>query len=308
MKKGIKNIIYMLAAVMLVTSCEWDPIMFDDSKSHVAFNEPTKLMPEQGGEQAIVVRVSALDGSPSLTVEFEFDTTGIDPASAAFEGTDFTLVNESNTLSFPNGWGYDTIWIDPVDNDIFTGDRKFNIVLTSNTEDYPFGEASTVLVTLADNEHPLGNWIGSYAIDAVSYGNPGGWDEAWTAVTAPNPDDVNQLMITITTGYSTGSPFPATIDLENMTIEIAAGTDAGDAYGVGATILYVGDYATIDQESPIVGTISEDGSIAIDELAVVLSEYDGGTYWDAFNTSWTKTAKKAAIPSKLSKEKAERLR
>jgi hypothetical protein len=310
MKKRIRNIIYMLAAVLLAASCEWDPIMFDESKSHVAFTDYTTSIPEEGNAMGIVVKVSALSDSPSLTVEYEFDTVGIDPEKAAFEGAQFNLLNESKTLTFTEGWGYDTIFIEPIDNEIFTGNKIFNISLTGNSADYPFGEASVHAVTLADNEHPLGKWIGTYAVEALSYGDPGAWDEAWVVTTTPIEGEIDKLSI-LGIGSAGTTAIIATVDKENMTITIKPGQDA-DAYAdLGYTEGYV-YYGTpelsLDINRPLEGTISEDGTITIDNFGIEVKYAPDPSYntvWDVFNTTWNKTAKKSVSSSGVTDEKLD---
>ena len=304
MKKIINRITFVLAAVSLLVSCEADYIMFDSSKNFVAFPSKATSISEAGGMVAIPVYVVALKGSPAITVDFDFDVT--DLANPAVEDVDFTLVNSSKTLSFSDGWGYDTIWIEPIDNDIFEGNKTVNIVLESNSLNYQFGANSSLAVTLVDDEHPLKAWIGTYSVTAVSYGNPGNWDEAWTAVTTSVEGDLESLAITINTGGGGGQTFLATIDTDEMTITIAPGTDVGDVYGYGPTLWYVGDYSYIDRESSIVGTIQANGTIAIDELAVWLTNYT--YYWDAFNTTWTKTGKKSVTADDVLESKAARLK
>lgn len=307
MKKRINKFIYMLVAVLVVASCEWDPIMFDSENSFVAFTQPSSAIDEQvQGEVGIVVMVTALLDAPAITVTFDFDTAGIVPAKAAFEGTEFTLVNESKTLSFPNGWGYDTIWIKPVDNDIFTGDRYFNITLASNSLDYQFGATVTHTITLKDNEHPLGNWIGTYDVAALSYGSPGAWDEAWTVTTRPDPDDVTVLLLNGIGGpdYSSFTDVPAVVDMEAMTITITGGSEIGThgLYG-GPLAIFFGDEAggIASESDPMVGTISEDGSINIDHMAIkFVGGINTGYVWDSFNTVWTKSSKKSVPAEKSS--------
>lgn len=303
MKTRINKLLYIFVVLaLLVSSCEWTPIMWDDSKVFVAFSQASTNIEEQGDSIGIIVAVTALDGAPSITVNFEFDTTGIDSADAAFEGNQFTLENDSKTLNYPDGWGFDTIWVNPADNDIFTGDKSFNISLTENSLDLTYGAISSHAVTLKDNEHPLAKWLGSYAVEALSYGNPGAWDEAWTVSSVPNPDDVSKLILTI----NDGDPFSATLDVEAMTITIDAGTGVGVLYGSGngPVVLHVGDWATVDMESPIVGTIENDGTIKIDKLTFWLSDW--GEAWDAFNSTWTKTGKKSLSKASVDQGKASR--
>ncbi|MBN2697690.1 MAG: hypothetical protein JXR52_02605 [Bacteroidales bacterium] len=309
MKNRINKILFVLAAVVLFVSCEPEYIMFDSSKNFVAFTAKSANMVEPGGKIGIPVLLTALPNSPAATVTFDFSTEGLGDKAAA-EGTDFTLLNSSKTLNFPDGWGYDTIWVQPVDNDEFTGNKLFYIELLSNSEDYQFGVNQRLTVTLVDDEHPLKNWIGNYDIAALSNGSPGAWDESWTAVTSAVEGDVTVLSILITAGGATGTPFQAAFDMEEMTITITAGTDFGNFYGYGSMVAYLSDYFTyLDKESPIVGTIANDGTIQIDNVGLVIAT---GTYagyiWDSFNLTWTKTGKKAADQGPVPEEKAARFK
>ena len=289
MKKIINRITFVLAAVALLVSCEADYIMFDSSKNFVAFPSEATTLLKPGAQVAMPVYVIALEGSPAITVDFDFDVT--DLPNPAIEGVDFNLLNASKTLSFPEGWGYDTIWIQPIDNDVFEGNKAFNIDLLSNSQSFQFGAISTNMATIIDDEHPLKAWIGSYTVDAQSYGSPDTWDEIWDVAIAAVAGDISSLGITInSTPYGgPGDEFLATFDTEAMTITIAPGTEVGNIYGYTSTVINVGDYSYLDTESPVVGTIEEDGTIKIDNLSMVTP---GGSVWDAFNTTWAKTGKK----------------
>lgn len=307
MKKIINRITFVLAAVTLLISCEADYIMFDSSKNFVAFPATSTAALEQGGQVPIPVYVVAENGSPAVEVSFDFNVEGV--SSPAVEGVDFTLVNSSKTLSFPDGAGYDTIWIQPIDNDEFTGNKMVYVDLQSNTASYQFGANSSNVLTIIDDEHPLKNWIGTYSVEALSYGNPGGWDEAWVVQTSTVVGELEKLQILIDAGSGGGEAFLAAFDTEAMTISIDPGTVAGDLYGYGPTAMYVGDYASLDTEATIVGSISEDGTIKIDNLTMILTDYgfEGGL-WDAFNTTWTKTGKKSAPASNDYSSKAARFK
>lgn len=219
MKKRINNIIYVLAAVLLLNSCGWEPITWDESKSYIAFTSPTTVMPEEGGAIPIVVMVTALDGAPAVEVTFEFDTVGIDPAIATLEGDRFNLVNETNTLSFPNGWGYDTIWVEPVDNDIFTGDMYFNVTLASNTEDYEFGALVSNTVTVKDNEHPLNLVLGTY-LETDYWFEDESVDGTYEVIITPDPDDLTKVFID--NFWGGGTVISASVDLEAMELTISS--------------------------------------------------------------------------------------
>lgn len=302
MKKIINRITFVLAAVTLLVSCEADYVMFDSSKSFVAFPEASTVLLEPGGLVGIPVYVVATEGSPSVTVDFDFDITDI--ASPAIEGEDFTLENDSKTLTFSAGWGYDTIWIQPIDNDLFEGAKYVNIVLTSNSQNYDFGANTINAIELVDDEHPLQKWIGTYSVETTTiyYDNFGG--ETWTVTTAPDPDDVSNLLVTgigndpsKNGGYSDVQTLVGVIDMDEMTITFSAGSEVGTHSAFSGPIeLYLGDESGgFDEGAPIVGDISDDGSMTVDFMAFqFVGGLNAGLTWGVFGTTWTKTAKKAA--------------
>ena len=113
----------IISAVLLVSSCEWNPPTWDDAEAFVAFAGAGSQAAEQGGMVGIPV-MAVTTGSAATSVTFDFDTEN----SSAVEGTNFTLVNASKTLDISGG-GYDTIWIQPIDNDFFTGNLALVITL-----------------------------------------------------------------------------------------------------------------------------------------------------------------------------------
>lgn len=298
MKKSFK-LLYILAAVLLLAGCESEPILWDSSKSFVAFTSTGTAANEQNpAAVGIPVLVTAGLDAPAVTVSFEFVTEGI--TNPAVPGTDFTLLNDAQTLDFADGYGYDTIWIAPIDNDVFTGNKTVAVVLTSNSQDYPFGALSTHILTLKDNEHPLGKWIGTYDVAALSYGDPGNWDEAWTVVNEPDPDDVNNLLMTGFGGpaYSSHTAVVGAVDMDAMTITLLGGSEIGThgLYG-GPLAIFFGDEAggIASLTDPMVGELSEDGSIRIDHVAIkFVGGINTGYVWDSFDLHFTKQAKKSA--------------
>lgn len=301
MKKIINRITFVLAAVTLLVSCEADYVMFDSSKSFVAFPEASTVMHEPGGLVGIPVYVVATEGSPSITVDFDFDITDI--ASPAIEGEDYTLENESKTLSFSAGWGYDTIWILPIDNDFFEGAKYFNIVLTSNSQNYDFGAITTNSIELVDDEHPLQKWIGTYTVTATAYTSYFG-DDSYTVTTTADPDDVNNLLVTglgndpsQNGGYSEVVTIVAAVDTEEMTITFTGGSEIGTHAAFSGPIeIYLGDAdGNFYEGENIVGDIGDDGSIYVDNLAIqFVGGLNAGLTWGVYETTWTKAKKKAA--------------
>jgi len=291
MKRIIIKYFAILSAVLLVSSCEWNPPTFDSADSFISYTASSSLVAEQGGPIAIPVLVTAESGAPAVSVTFNFDES-----SVAVEGEDFTLVNPTNTLDVSQGWGYDTIWIQPIDNDVFTGNIPLIINLTSNTQNYPFGVTSSHTLTIVDDEHPLGNWIGTFTVDAVDYVSYFG-PETWTVTTSPDPTDVNNLIVVgIGSGYSEWTPITGVVDMDANTITFSAGSEIGTHADYGGPLaIFLGDEAGNLYEEPIVGTVNADGSIFVDVLAIrFVGGVNDGLRWGVFETTWAPSKKKAA--------------
>jgi len=289
MKRSIIKYFAILSAVLLVSSCEWNPPTFDSADSFIAFTASSSGVSEQGGMIGIPVLVTAESSAPAVSVTFDFDE-----ASAAVEGEHFNLVNTSNTLDI-NGWGYDTIWIEPINNDVFTGNLPLIINLTSNTKSYPFGVTNSHTLTIIDDEHPLGAWIGTFSVDAVDYWSYFG-AETWTVTTEPDPSDVNNLIVTgMGSGYSEYTSVTGVVDLDAKTITFSAGSEIGThADYSGPIAIYLGDEGGGIYEEPIVGDINDDGSIYVDLLGVkFVGGLNAGLTWAVFETTWTPAKKKA---------------
>lgn len=152
-------ILLILLTVGVFTSCEKERIMFDESMSFVAFTAKTTSVGEVNKTVNIPVLVTATSGKPS--VEVSYAIVSQEEANPAIEGTDF-VVKSAATLKYPDGNGYDNIVIETIDNNVFTGTKTFKIVLTTNTLSYDFGAIDTIVVSIPDDDHPLGWMLGNY--------------------------------------------------------------------------------------------------------------------------------------------------
>lgn len=296
-KQYIKSFLTVVAIIFLASACKKELIMFDSSMNVVGFNSTDYAIRENlNGPAPIEIYLGAALGTEATEVTFVVDTAGLG-ASAAKEGIDYTL--SSNSVSV--GAGISTVSVTPVDNDVFTGNKKFYLVIASNSKNYQISAQKRVLVTINDDEHPLKQWLGAYTVSAASYGSPGAWDETWNIVTAPVEGHLNQLSIT---GLGNGSTVPiiATIDKDAMTISIESAQLLGEAYGPdnGVVKLYYGTDEIMDQlllgeeltsdmlsaaaTHKITGTIEANGTIHLDKMGMVLTDYDW--CWDIFNTTW----------------------
>lgn len=289
-----KYILFVLIASLIFVGCDdEDGITFSNSDAFVKFEATQASGSETGKVIKVVVQVSDVNRSEDITVDFDFNTNDID--NKAIVGDDFEVVNTSQTLTFVKGQYQDTIFIKTIDNDLYETDKAFNIVLTSNSADYKLGLANstigmTVVCTIVDDEHPLANWIGTYAVAADSYGDvasdkaDGAWDEAWTVETSSDPDDVNNLILI---GIASSIiPITGVVDLNDNTITLKFGDSIGDVYGEGDMSISKGDTTGGSVRADIIGIINNDGSLNIDLFAINLAT--GASTWDSFNTTWTK--------------------
>lgn len=209
------------------------------------------------------------------------------------EGQDYTLSTKNVNVPV----GVTAVTVTPVDNDVYTGNKQFMVSIASNSKNYPMAVQQSTLVTIVDDEHPLKNWIGTYTVEAVSYGSPGSWDETWNVTTTAVASDPTQLSITGISGAGSG-PVIATFNTTDMTIELesvqnlglAYGTDNGNVaiyYATDEVLALAGDALTTAiianaGKQKIVGTIEADGTIKIDRFALILTEY--AWCWDTFVT------------------------
>lgn len=293
----IKTILLPVITLFILAGCEKDIIMFDNSKNLVGFSSGALVVKENLSGTAVMY-MGAATGTEATTITLSVDTVGLGKA-AAKEGVDFNLSSKSILINV----GEANVDIVPVNNNLFTGDKKFYLVIASNSKNYRISAQKRILVTISDDEHPLKTWLGSYTVAAASYGDPGNWDETWHVVVSPVEGNLDQVTIT---GLGNGSTTAllAKIDKVAMTISIVSGQELGNAYGAGNGMvkLYFGtpdiismvmaqtevtsQMLTAASAIKINGTIEANGKINLDKMALVLTDYDW--CWDVFNTIWTK--------------------
>jgi hypothetical protein len=283
MKKYLYKLSLILVALVIIPGCKKDyPIKFDSSSAVVGFNKSTLAIKENGTGGSVNLYLGASLGMAATDVVLSVSTEGI--TLPAVEGTDFTISSKNVSV----GVGETTVTITPINNTVFTGDKKFKLVITSNSKSYSISAQNTLTVTIQDDEHPLKNWIGTYKVAAVSYGNPGAWDEEWTVVTAPVAGDITKLSLT-GIGSSSSTALIATLNTTAMTITIKPGQSIGDAYGYGPISVFKGTPdLTFLENDDLTGTIKADGTILIDFWGNKIASGPYAGAWDVFNTTWTK--------------------
>lgn len=301
MKKIISNLLILAVAMIMVTSCDDTyPIVLDDSTVVIGMSKST-LSVQENGTGSFTVYLGGVTGTDATDVTLAVSVEGV--TSPATEGTDYTL--STKNVNVPVGVA--AVTVTPVDNDVFTGNKQFKVSIASNSKNYPMAAQQSIVVTIVDDEHPLKVWLGTYTVEALSYGNPGAWDEEWTVTTSPVAGDPTKLALL---GISDGTkPAIATFDTEEMTITIETPQDLGEIYGYadpywgeiyyGTDVLFGlvgGDWAdpsdgilAANSGNKLTGTIEADGTIRIDKILPVL-RYSTTRYvcWDMFKTTWTK--------------------
>lgn len=283
MKKYLYKLSLILVALVIIPGCKKDyPIMFDSSTAVVGFSSSTLNIKEQGPDGTVKIYLGGSLSQAATDVVLTVSVEGI--SLPAVEGTDFTISSKNVSVSV----GETVVTITPINNNIFTGDKQFKLIISSNSKSYPISAQNMVTITIADDEHPLKAWIGTYKVAAASYGDPGNWDELWTVVTSPVAGDVTKLSLK-GIGSSSSTAIIATLNTTTMTITLTPGQSLGDPYGAGPTSVFKGtpDLTFLESDN-ITGTIQANGTISIDLWGekIVSGQYAGP--WDVFNTTWTK--------------------
>jgi hypothetical protein len=155
MKKILIYFASLVVGLSLFISCEDlnEPIILKDSDKFVAFNTTAVSVKENNGTKIGILVYIASVGGTGCSVDFYFDTQGV--ALPAVEGVNFNVLNDTRTLTFTNSYGFDTIWIEPIDNDTYDKSKSIYITLSWPDNGYSLGRESSTLLTIVDNEHPL---------------------------------------------------------------------------------------------------------------------------------------------------------
>lgn len=264
--KRLKSIYVSLLTVgaLSFTSCNVNDVpKFSDSDAFVAFTNPTMSVGENKGTLDIPVLLSSLSGI-STTVDFEIIAEG---ATAAVEGTHYTLANASRTLSFTKEAPTQVITLNIIDNETFNGDVKLSIVL-KNPADVNLGSSKTCNVTIEDDEHPLLFILGSFTATGKSYYNG---DSEWQLTIEKDVEDLSKVWIGNLVPGTGGTSLKVygTVNAEKTEIHIPVKQDIAKSSSY-PHILLEGFYGEEgDENIPtggyITGIIAEDGTITIQD-------------------------------------------
>ena len=253
------------AAGLMLASCVKNELpSFSDGDAFVAIQTSTASVAENAGKAIeIPVMLTSLSGI-SGSVDFVIET---DSVKGAVEGVNYKLGNESKTLTFTKDAPSQSIIIEPIDNDTFTGDVKFTIKLT-NAQGATLGASKTCVVTIEDDEHPLSFILGTMTAVGPSYFNG---EEEWTVVFGKDDTDLNKVWITnlVKGGSSASSPVYGVVNEERTEIHIPVGQEIAVSSSY-PHILLEGFYGAEGEEDIptggyITGLIDENGTITIQD-------------------------------------------
>lgn len=153
----------------------------------VAFGQDDVRVFKNGSSIKIPIMVSD-DRTEEVTVTFELNPRQTEDGEDVVEGIDFTLENESTSLTFAPGEGIKYIVITPIDDYTFTGDKIIDIEIPSNSKNYkqgvpgPDSKYSKCVLTIRESNCLFvpTDWEGR--ITGWEEATTGGW---WTDADSP---------------------------------------------------------------------------------------------------------------------------
>lgn len=191
-------------ATMAFSSCSNDLPEFNDADAFVALRATTASFVENGEGTEIDVLLTSLNGLEG-SVDFEIVP---DEAAPATEGADFTIENASKTLTFTKDAPTQSIKIKAIDNDVYTGDKRFTINLV-NAKGVNLGANKSITITVEDDEHPLAFMLGTYAAKGSSLFNG---DIDWTVKIAKDDTDAAKVWISNMVPGGSNTPIYGTVN------------------------------------------------------------------------------------------------
>ena len=278
----IYKIVYgmLAAALMTFASCSNDYPTFDDADAFVAMTNSSAYVAETGDSLVVPVMLTSLSGIEK-TVAF---TLTPDSTAGAVEGTHYTLVNESKSLTFTKDQPTQYIKFKIKDNDVFGGDVKFTISLVQ-PEGLNLGANKTCTVTIEDDEHPLAFILGEFTAKGTSYFDG---EIEWTARIEKDASNLNMVWITgLVDGTTTAIYGTVNEDKTEVTIPMEQQVHPHSTYDI-LLEAYGWDGSartSLEDGAPLVGKIEADGTISFPDYwfggyAFYKSDGSGAGWWD----------------------------
>lgn len=239
-----KLYVLLLVAIFALTSCTETETQAVLTDSFIAFSSSSGTILENSSDSIVVeVLLAAPLQSTDVTVDYTLELV-------AGSASDYTISDNSGSLTIPAGESSASIEIRPVDNVFSDGDKELVFTITNVSGDFIIGlpgpdkNNSTTTVTIGDDDCPIdltayvGEWV---YIDAVGTANgccPGGSlngfgfpNSGGNATLTADPSDPSG-----TTAIFSGGPFGSDYTIKFLTCPqevIALGTTSSFV-GVGA--------------------------------------------------------------------------
>ncbi len=244
MKRTLKYITSALFAAVAFSACDKNEYpVFDDKNAFVAFDKVEVSIKEtysaDGAVYKIPVTLASVTGLEE-TVAFDI----VEPESkGAKAGVNYELLTTSKTLSFNAENRTQYIELKTIYDGVYTGDLKFTIVL-KESETLPTGSEDECVVTITDEDHPLGAILGAYTASGDNY-----WDGPmkWTMTLYKDADDDHKVWIDNLFGLSgwavESTRFYGTVtdvDDNHKTLNIPFGQESVYTYKNGKPITLLG--------------------------------------------------------------------
>jgi hypothetical protein len=265
---------------MTFASCSNDYPTFDDADAFVAMTNSSAYVAETGDSLVVPVMLTSLSGIEK-TVAF---TLTPDSTAGAVEGTHYTLVNESKSLTFTKDQPTQYIKFKIKDNDVFGGDVKFTISLVQ-PQGVNLGANKTCTVTIEDDEHPLAFILGEFTAKGTSYFDG---EIEWTARIEKDASNLNMVWITgLVDGTTTAIYGTVNEDKTEVTIPMEQQVHPHSTYDI-LLEAYGWDGSartSLEDGAPLVGKIEADGTISFPDYwfggyAFYKSDGSGAGWWD----------------------------
>lgn len=277
--KAIKYILALIAGIYIFQSCDInEQPVFDDKDAFISFRNATLSIGEEKEILEIPVLLTSWAGLNG-TVEFDLDTAA---SNTAVEGENYSILNDSRTLTFTHDSPTQIIRLEIKDNETFDGDVKLTFVLKSPSGSLNLGFEKTCAITITDNEHPLLFILGAMQGFGESYFDG---ETTWNLTFAKDDADVSKIWISnlVPEGSSASTPVYGVVNEEKTEIRIPVNqiVAVSSSYPL---IRLEGFYGPdgaegIPDGGYITGEIAEDGTITL------LDEFGSHVWSDANATS-----------------------
>jgi hypothetical protein len=298
------SVLLLVALIFTLNACKDlnEPIVFQNKDASFMFTTPSLTIKEGKTAQkyGIPVMLVATPGSPAATVNFDL----IYPKEKSAKGH-IKLLNKQKTLTYSEGYGYDTIWVQTIPDGVYTGNLSFTVILKDNNQNYKNGKPDSLNVVIADNEHPLAIVLGNYIFAVTSYFNGA---KTLPITTSPVEGNITQIKLPAYQLFpgikDKDLYFYIDVDKANKTVKMQAGQKVA-SFGYGPAKL-TGYYGTngdpqINDGDYISGTFDDNGTITWNDWIGLefTSGPNTGYYWELYEAGgvMTKTKSLPKIPS-----------